>query len=61
MKFHVADMTCNHCTSSIERAVAEAGGTASADLERHEVRVEGLDAARAAEVIRAAGYTPVPA
>lgn len=61
MKFHVADMSCNHCTASIEKAVAEAGGRARTDLARHEVEVEGLDPSRAAQVIRDAGYTPQPA
>lgn len=60
MKFRVDDMTCGHCTAAIEKAVAEAGGTASADLASHTVTVEHLGTARAAEVIAAAGYTPIP-
>ena len=32
MRFHVEDMTCGHCTAAIEKAIAEAGGTATADL-----------------------------
>lgn len=61
MKYHVEDMTCGHCTATIEKAVAEAGGRARTDLASHTVEIEGLDAARAAEVIREAGYTPLPA
>lgn len=61
MQFRVEDMTCGHCTAAIENAVAEAGGTARADLATHTVTVEGIGSARAAEVISAAGYTPVPA
>ena len=61
MKLIVSDMTCGHCRSTIEKAVAEAGGTAAVDLERKEVTVEGLEPARAAEVIRAAGFDPKPA
>lgn len=61
MKYHVEDMTCGHCTATIEKAVAEAGGRAKTDLASHTVEIEGLDAARAAEVIREAGYTPLPA
>lgn len=61
MKFKVEDMSCKHCTATIEQAVAGAGGTAKTDLATHEVQVEGLDPARAEQVIRDAGYTPVPA
>ncbi|MDF3854023.1 heavy-metal-associated domain-containing protein [Paracoccus sp. P2] len=61
MKFRVEDMSCGHCTAAIEKAVAEAGGRAATDLASRSVTVEGLDAARAAEVIRDAGYTPEPA
>lgn len=61
MKFRVEDMSCGHCTAAIEKAVAEAGGRAATDLAGRSVTVEGLDAARATEVIREAGYTPEPA
>lgn len=61
MKFTVNDMSCGHCTAAIEKAVAEAGGKALTDLATHSVTVEGLDPARAQQVIRDAGYTPVPA
>jgi copper chaperone len=54
-------MTCKHCTATIEQAVTEAGGKATTDLASHQVEVEGLDAARAEQVIRDAGYSPVPA
>ncbi|UXU74849.1 MULTISPECIES: heavy-metal-associated domain-containing protein [unclassified Paracoccus (in: a-proteobacteria)] len=61
MKFRVSDMSCGHCTAAIEKAVAEAGGQAKADLQDHSVTVEGLTPERAADVIREAGYTPEPA
>lgn len=61
MKFRVDDMSCGHCTATIEKAVAEAGGTATTDLPSHSVTVEGLPSERAAQVIRDAGYTPLPA
>ena len=61
MKFHVEDMSCGHCTAAIEKAVTDAGGRAVTDLASHSVTVEGLDEARAAQVIRDAGYTPLPA
>lgn len=60
MRFRVDDMSCGHCTAAIENAIAEAGGTAAADLSSKMVTVEGIGAARAAEIIAAAGYTPVP-
>ncbi|AGT09834.1 heavy-metal-associated domain-containing protein [Paracoccus aminophilus] len=58
MRFIVNDMSCGHCTATIEKAVTEAGGRATTDLADHSVTVEGLDAERAAQVIRDAGYTP---
>ncbi len=61
MKFIVNDMSCGHCTSAIEKAIAEAGGTAKADLADHSVTVDGLAAPEAEQVIRDAGYTPTPA
>lgn len=61
MKFIVNDMSCGHCTAAIEKAVAEAGGTAKADLGTLTVQVEGLDPAVAEQVIREAGYSPLPA
>lgn len=61
MKFTVADMSCGHCTATIEKAVADAGGRATTDLSDRSVTVEGLDGARAEQVIRDAGYTPEPA
>ena len=61
MKFIVSGMSCGHCKSSVEKAVADAGGSATVDLETKQVTVEGLDQARATEVIRAAGFDPKPA
>lgn len=61
MMFTVPDMTCGHCKAAVEAAVAEAGGRATVDLDRKTVSVEGLDKARAAEAIRAAGYEASPA
>ncbi len=61
MRFRVEDMSCGHCTAAIEKAVAEAGGKAATDLASHSVTIKGLDPARAAQVIRDAGYTPEPA
>lgn len=56
MTFTVPDMTCGHCKTAIETAIAEAGGSASVDLAAKTVTVDGLDAARATDAIRGAGY-----
>lgn len=61
MKFHVEDMSCGHCKKAIETAVAEAGGTATVDLDSRSVVVDGLTAEKAAAVMTDAGYTPVAA
>ena len=61
MKLSVPGMSCGHCKATIEKAVTAAGGTVSVDLDRHEVTVDGLDPARAEDVIRQAGFTPQPA
>ena len=60
MKFRVEDMSCGHCKAAIEGAIAGAGGSARADPETKTVTVEGIGSARAAELIREAGYTAVP-
>lgn len=61
MKLIVPDMSCGHCKATIEKAVTEAGGSVQVDLESKQVVVDGLDPARAAEVIRDAGFDPRPA
>ncbi|SEH87864.1 cation transporter [Paracoccus alkenifer] len=61
MKFHVPDMSCGHCRAAIEQAAVAAGGSATVDLDSKTVTVEGLDAARAAQAIAEAGFTPSPA
>jgi copper chaperone len=64
LEFHVEDMSCGHCVSSIKKAVQDAAPKASIeiDLNSHLVRIEGSsDAAQIAHAIREAGYTPVPA
>lgn len=60
MKFRVEDMSCGHCKSAIETAIKDAGGTATVDLQSKEVTIEGIGAARAAEIISAEGYSPEP-
>ncbi|KFI27700.1 copper chaperone [Haematobacter massiliensis] len=57
--FIVNDMSCGHCVATIQKAFAQAMPEARVDIDlsRHLVSVNG-DAARAADVIREAGYTP---
>jgi copper chaperone len=62
--FEVQDMTCGHCVSSITKAVRAMDPTAqvTADLAAHRVQVESSasDSTQLGDVIRDAGYTPVP-
>jgi copper chaperone len=62
--FEVQDMTCGHCVSSITKAVRAMDPTAqvTVDLETHRVQVESTepDRTKLGDVIREAGYTPVP-
>lgn len=63
MEIRVDDMTCNHCVSTITKAVKDADANASIDidLKNHLVRVDGAaDADDIVNAIRDAGYTPVP-
>ena len=56
MTFTVPDMSCGHCKTAVETAIAEAGGRATVDLPQKTVAVEGLDRDRAIQAIRDAGY-----
>jgi copper chaperone len=62
--FEVRDMTCGHCASTITNALKAADRDAKVqiDLTSQRVQVEPneADAARLAEAIQGAGYTPVP-
>jgi copper chaperone len=57
-------MTCGHCVSSITKAVRSMDPNArvTADLAAHRIQVESTesDSAQLGDVIRKAGYTPVP-
>ena len=63
ISFEVQDMTCGHCVGAITKAVqaADAQAQVRIDLAAHRVDIEPgqTDAARLAEAIREAGYTPV--
>lgn len=60
MILSVPDMTCGHCKSAIETAIAGAGGQAQVDLAAKRVIVTGLDAETAQARLREAGFTPSP-
>ena len=62
--FEVQDMTCGRCVGSITKAVhaIDQGAQVTADLARHQVRIEPTvsDRTQLSDAIREAGYTPVP-
>jgi copper chaperone len=57
--FAVNDMTCSHCVGTVRKALEQAfpGAPVSVDLATHRAEFIG-DAAKGAEAIREAGYTP---
>jgi len=60
----VNDMTCNHCVSTITRAVKDVDGASrcEVDLTARRVRITSTHpATEFVEAIREAGYTPVAA
>ncbi|MDQ0454301.1 heavy-metal-associated domain-containing protein [Rhizobium paknamense] len=59
-EFYVEDMTCGHCEATVRKALEETlpGAAVEIDLKAHSVKVEA-NAAKAEEVIKDAGYTPV--
>ena len=63
--FHVADMTCNHCVSTINKAVKAVDPSArvDVDLASHQVTIQGAEVPPQAlrDAIAEAGYTPLPA
>jgi copper chaperone len=57
--YRVPDMTCGHCSSTIEKAVKaiDPNALVSIDLARRQVSVQtSAEAARIADAIRHAGY-----
>jgi copper chaperone len=61
VSFRVGDMTCGHCAGVIKSAIEKTvpGAAVHADPVKRIVSVGGVsDAARIAEIITAAGYTP---
>lgn len=61
--FQVDDMTCGHCVETVEKAVKSVDGAAKVkiDLPTHNVEIESDEpAARFAEGIKEAGYSPAP-
>ncbi|MFV0409539.1 MAG: heavy-metal-associated domain-containing protein [Paracoccus sp. (in: a-proteobacteria)] len=60
MKLSVPEMSCGHCKAAIDKAITEAGGTVSVDLENRQIEVRGLDSAHTLTVLRDAGYEAQP-
>tara|TARA_R110002096_G_scaffold155731_1_gene320117 strand:+ start:4080 stop:4280 length:201 start_codon:yes stop_codon:yes gene_type:complete len=63
MKFNVPEMSCGHCTSSIEKAIKQADSAASVtcDIPGRTVAVQsGLASEKLAEVLKQAGYDSTP-
>lgn len=61
VSFRVDDMTCGHCAGVIKGAIEKTipGAAVHADPVSRTVSVEGVsDAARIADIIAEAGYTP---
>jgi copper chaperone len=62
--FHVNDMTCGHCVSTITKALRHADKDAkvTVDLAKHLVLIEPTEAEADAlrDAIAEAGYTPTP-
>ena len=64
LEFHVEDMTCGHCASTITKAVkaVDANAVLNIDVRSHIVQIESAtDAGKFDAAIRDAGYTPVQA
>ena len=62
MEFHVQDMTCGHCASTITKAVkaVDADAVLHIDVGSHVVKIEsGTNVQQFDAAIRDAGYTPV--
>ena len=61
--FHIQDMTCGHCASTITKALKEAAPDVliTIDLKQHRVSIEtdSMTAAELQEVLVESGYTPV--
>lgn len=63
ISFHVSDMTCGHCASTITQAVKafDEDATVRIDLAAHRIDIQtpAADAAGLASAIQDAGYTPI--
>jgi len=62
--FHVSDMTCGHCVSTITKALkyTDKDAKITIDLEQRLVRVDPVEAEahELSDAIAEAGYSPVP-
>ena len=63
MKFHVPDMSCGHCTATIDKSLKAADPSAqvSTDLTTRTIAVTSkMDAAQVQAVLEQAGYPSSP-
>ncbi len=64
MKFHVPDMSCGHCTSSIQTAITQAfdGASVSCDLDSRTIDVKNAPSAQhIIDVLDDIGFDAQPA
>jgi len=61
LTFHVPDMTCGHCVSTITKAISAKYPNAqvTADVETHILKVDGVnDSGALIHLIKEEGYSP---
>lgn len=60
MKLVITGMSCGHCKAAVEKAIEQAGGSASVDLGAGTAEIQGLTADQAIAAIHEAGYEARP-
>lgn len=60
MILSVPEMSCGHCQSAVETAIAGAGGRAQVDLAARRVSIDGLSVAEAQAALSALGFDAQP-
>jgi copper chaperone len=62
MKFAIPDMSCGHCTATIEKTLKAAGAEVRCDLGTRTVEVSGpLSAEAVTAALDAVGFEAIPA
>lgn len=56
MKLVITGMSCGHCKAAVEKAIDQAGGSATVDLATGTAEIQGLSADQAIAAIHGAGY-----